>query len=913
MSCESVVKRLFRPASLLLLVAAPAAAQPVPRDSTPTLGLEQGVVNLSSGTFALDLVRASQTAAALRPGEAPTYDFTPSDWLQRRAANNYYHLGDLNVRVRAAGSLEWKDYSTAAGRKPVEALAASGAVLAAADLAATLPSDIPLRVRRYWEQRDGKLALRFEVQNRTSQPVEIGGLGIPLVFNNILAGRSLDEAHAVASFHDPYIGGDAGYLQVVPLSGVGSVLLVLPLEGTPFEAYRPLLDDPTRRGVTFEGFYEWMAHSRGWAENEWRDAEQWNAATSVTLAPGETRSYGLAFVTAPSLRGIEATLREHDRPVAVGVPGYVVPTDIEAKLFLSPGREVRSIEVEPAGALTFSPARTTPEGWRAYDVRGVRWGRARVTVTYADGLRQTMQYKVIKPATQVVADMGNFMFTHQWFDRPDDPFNRSPSIITYDYEERKQVTEDNRAWIAGLSDEGGAGAWLTAVMKQLIQPDPEEVRKLERFVDGVLWGGIQYADGERRFGIRKSLFFYEPDLMPAGTYSEDVRYGGWSSWSKQEAESVGRSYNYTHPAAAYWVLYRLARNNRSLVTNHQWDWYLERAYETGQAMVRLAPHYAQYGQMEGTVFLLILQDLKREGWTEQAAALEETMRKRAEVWRALGYPFGSEMPWDSTGQEEVHAWTRYFGFDEKAAVTLNAILAYMPTVPHWAYNGSARRYWDFVYAGKLRRIERQLHHYGSGLNAIPVLVEYRDAPEDLYLLRVGYGGVLGSISNVTEDGFLPAAFHSYPSTLEIDGITGDNGPNFFGHVVNTGAYLVRHRDFGWLGFGGNVRVEGTGANQTVRLEPRDASRSRVYLAPLGLWLTLDAGSIESVTLSGQDVVLRLAAATASTPRALLNVEQPARITGVGAMAPVGTFTQERGSYVVPLGQAVTEVRLRAAR
>jgi len=57
------------------------------------------------------------------------------------------------------------------------------------------------------------------------------------------------------------------------------------------------------------------------------------------------------------------------------------------------------------------------------------------------------------------------------------------------------------------------------------------------------------------------------------------------------------------------------------VTNHDWSWYLERAYQTAEAMVEHAPHYAQFGQMGGTVFLRILEDLNREGWTEQAAAL----------------------------------------------------------------------------------------------------------------------------------------------------------------------------------------------------------------------------------------------------------------------------------------------------
>jgi hypothetical protein len=94
------------------------------------------------------------------------------------------------------------------------------------------------------------------------------------------------------------------------------------------------------------------------------------------------------------------------------------------------------------------------------------------------------------------------------------------------------------------------------------------------------------------------------------------------------------------------------------------------------------------------------------------------------------------MPWDSTGQEEVYAWEKYFGYTAKAKTCIDAITGYMPTVPHWGYNGCARRYWDFEYGGsKTPRLERMIHHYGSSLNAIPVLSDYRDRPDDFYLLR----------------------------------------------------------------------------------------------------------------------------------------------------------------------------------
>ena len=50
------------------------------------------------------------------------------------------------------------------------------------------------------------------------------------MFNNITNGKKLDQAYAECSFYDPYIGEDAGYVQVVHLNGVGPVLLS-PSEG----------------------------------------------------------------------------------------------------------------------------------------------------------------------------------------------------------------------------------------------------------------------------------------------------------------------------------------------------------------------------------------------------------------------------------------------------------------------------------------------------------------------------------------------------------------------------------------------------------------------------------------------------------------------------------------------------------
>jgi len=340
---------------------------------------------------------------------------------------------------------------------------------------------------------------------------------------------------------------------------------------------------------------------------------------------------------------------------------------------------------------------------------------------------------------------------------------------------------------------------------------------------------------------------------------------------------------------------------------------LNQAYETTLFMTSRTPNgrprvwYVDKGLMDGTVFLLLLEDLKREGWSEKAALLEARMKARADQWIREAYPFGSEMAWDSTGQEEVYGWCKYFGRDDKALVSLNSILGYMPAIPHWGYNGNARRYWDFLYGGKIRRIERQLHHYGSGLNAIPPLTEYREHPDDFYLLRIGYGGAMGALSSIDQEGFASAAFHSFPSTLQWDAYSGDYGPNFFGHAVNAATYVVEHPEFGWLAFGGNLEVD----RNRVRIEPRDSLRMRVYLAPVGLWLTLDAGRFKRVDLDLKThaVRLELESGTSFVKEARLHVEQPAAIGDVGRYRPVEGYPVEREGFSIPLRSMVTRVEL----
>src|SRR5436305_5451183 len=154
-SCFASILILFVSVPLWLSFSQQPGPSPTPLP--PTLGLDQGYLEFDTPDFKLKLVKASQTVAALQPKGADGFDFTPADRLERRAANGYHHLGDLTLRVRAGTSGSWQKYDTADARKPVQSLTTSGQTLAIADLAATLPADIPVQIIRAWSIEDGHL------------------------------------------------------------------------------------------------------------------------------------------------------------------------------------------------------------------------------------------------------------------------------------------------------------------------------------------------------------------------------------------------------------------------------------------------------------------------------------------------------------------------------------------------------------------------------------------------------------------------------------------------------------------------------------------------------------------------------------------------------------------------------------
>ena len=207
------------------------------------------------------------------------------------------------------------------------------------------------------------------------------------------------------------------------------------------------------------------------------------------------------------------------------------------------------------------------------------------------------------------------------------------------------------------------------------------------------------------------------------------------------------------------------------------------------------------------------------------------------------------------------------------------------------------------YGGKLQRIERMIHHYGSGLNALPLLSQFRQTPNDTYLLRVGYGGITGPLSNIRQDGSMYNAFHSFPDTLRGDDYSGDYGPNFLGMMIGSGVYVVHDPDVGPVTYGGNMGVSGN----SVTVQPRDALRRRVYVAQLGVYVTTSAGQIEQFSFDTSNLAslkMLIVPGPAKASSTVVWIETPGT---TDTYIVSGKVEKQRGGWAVELGSVGADV------
>lgn len=855
----------------------------------------------SSGDFMLGVLTRKGTIAYIHPDlDDPTFSFTVNDTSPIDRTQPMYHsTGDITLRIRPSDSTDpFVTYSTTDGLGDGARAIEVADALIAYDVTPLLRPGHGLNITRTYSQAvdsSGGFVVRINVTNTETYAQQLGALGMSMAFSNDWSGLDLNATAQHCSFTEPYIGQDGAWVKVTRVSGTGRILLVVPSDQGGMTAWRPLVTDPTPRSGTFEGFYEYTFLAEAYRTMEWSavpDERLWAPVDSVILQPGASITYSLRMRLLSDVRNVDNGLKEMGSLVVKAIPGYVLSTDMEsAALYILTGQyKVTGLTVSNASVMQVSNTSTQlASGWEVYQLYSNAYGRVRVTVHYSDvsgsSHRQSVVSMFVLPSLRThVQHFGDFMAKNQWFDDPTDPFGRAPSVMPYNWHTNQLLLQDGRSFVVGLSDEAGAGPGLGFAVKNQYAPDVEQVHLLDLYINNTLFGSkgpdknvpfetrVQWSD----YSVIASAFWY-PN-MPGYPYTVT------DGWDQQRANTTWRSYNYVHPTAIYYALYRLARDNTNITTLHPWSWYLTQAYRTYLGMHQYAPGYAQYGLMVGSVFLRVLDALQAEGYTQEYAQMLTLQQARAAIWQSLPFPFGSEFPWDSTGQEEIYLTAHHFRLYTLSNSTLQAILAYTHSVPNWGYHGSARRFWDFAVNGceELNEgIERVLHHYGSGLNALPLMHAYDMNPDDIYLLEVAMGSITGPLTNIQLNGASSMGLHGDPSKLIHDYWDADYGMSFYGLASLHSSYAVNHSLLG-------VPVcylcdLTTSTDATIwNIIPQDAFHRRFYLEPLGTAFALDTGTIESVEVTWSTKTVQLVLSAVHSPALFsvyrLHVDHPAACT-----------------------------------
>lgn len=106
-----------------------------------------------------------------------------------------------------------------------------------------------------------------------------------------------------------------------------------------------------------------------------------------------------------------------------------------------------------------------------------------------------------------MTSFGAFIAKNHWYTNTKDPFARAYSFMDYDASVPDIIVQESRSYVAGLSDEAGAGSgmWnhfrmlliiflgLGISMKNQFQPIASEVELIDTYINKTLWG--QKLDG----------------------------------------------------------------------------------------------------------------------------------------------------------------------------------------------------------------------------------------------------------------------------------------------------------------------------------------------------------------------------------------------------------------------------------
>ncbi len=743
-------------------------------------------------------------------------------------------VGDVVVTSRRRGA-PWRRETTSCSRDVRRVSAHKGGVLVGYENKSEASTGGFQNVR-LWERYGVEAASHtftwdIVIENAASTPLEVGEIALPLLVNDTLFDLAGSRAMAYWQrvFAFPHAGGHSGFVLVERLSGDPPFLLIVPADGTAFEAVAPSQHPCYRaRGAGWSGLQNVYLVSKATAEREhWKPGL--NPPTSIALQPGEQRRLGVRMVWIDDLDELPAAMFRLGKVGLQAAPGMVVPTNQTASLLCWSKKPIRSVQPLDEGVEIVRSS--TTDNASLHVLRFAGEGPKRVRLYTAPDEWTVAAFYAVPPIETLIDARARFIVERQHFRNPDDPFSRDDGFLPWDRAAQAVVQQvENPSAIIGCSDLGGFADPFFLAAKNVARPDKEQVRILEEYVEHCLFKHVQDPS---TYLIRSSLYV-----------------GAEGAWPGEAGRDTSETQNYAFALNIYYDLYRIG-TLYGLTTFKQPKQYLEMAANTAIAMFDNT-RWHHDGQIGGGTVLDVLAALEHEGMHDKHADLSARVKACVESFDKTRVPYGGATLYAPTSYAQVYRFLRHFDLEGRAQQTLRAMVAARGTQPVWYQYANDRQWWHFAFYARQHELEEVGLFYSSAINGATLLDAYRRLGHR-HLLMQGYAGVLAPWPSVGEAGDGSTGYHTAPWVREFDPLSTAGAVGLWGSLRGLGSYLVRDEHFGLLGFGCEVS-----ASRGYTIIPKDGLSKRAYFQPIGVGVELDVGRLTKVAASENGTTLWVA-------------------------------------------------------
>ncbi len=411
-------------------------------------------------------------------------------------------------------------------------------------------------------------------------------------------------------------------------------------------------------------------------------------------------------------------------------------------------------------------------------------------------------------------------------------------------------------WWSGGSDDPGLVSGLFLSEKNVYRPKEEEINALNVYVEDFLLVRLTEQPGWRVHRMVPWYTMFEP-------------------WAGRGADDVWRAFNYVHVINTVWNMYRIQKQRRWSRLREANE-YLKMACEYTKAMFNYwmfpdgvgASEFGNMGEM--TLPLYLAEDLKKEGFIQEASEMAAIFDKKSHFFNSKQFPFGSEMPYDSTAFEAVYAYGRRIKSDHIMRSSAKASYSNRGKQPVWYLyctdvRGGGDTSWNTSYMTQLGAypiLDYALHqghvdedwimtYYGAYLSGWLIYNSggYWDADE----ANKGATGwiTISSQINVTGTPHNPRGRKGMPLSKGCVILSGEAGLGFFGALRTACSIVIEHSVLGRIGLG--CSIDCIDGKEIVT--PRDGLSARFYHIP-GKWhAEVEGGSINALTITEDSILI----------------------------------------------------------